>query len=59
MPIYGTGILCLFEFLSMLSMELLHEGCKCLDTLERHGIVDGSAHASNRPVPLELDLRFE
>ena len=40
-------------------MELFHKGCKCLDTLERHGIVDGSTHASDRPVPLELDLRFK
>src|SRR5690606_13742638 len=40
--------------LSILLFEILHEGDQCLNAFKRHGVVNGSAHAADALVPLEL-----
>src|SRR5690606_17113332 len=42
------------KLLSMLSFEFLQEADQCLHTFERHGVVDGSAHATHTLVSLQL-----
>lgn len=38
-------------------VEVLHEGRQRLHALQRHGVVDGRAHAAHAAVALELQLR--